>query len=79
MAITPPCRKPKRQFRRLAFLIRTIIAIDGGSCKLHAAPLPREAMLVNVKTGKCLTIAGGLSRGGDKGAAQRSSLAAARG
>ena len=36
-------------------------------------------MLVNVKTGKCLTIAGGLSRGGDKGAAQRSSLAAARG
>jgi hypothetical protein len=29
--------------RRVAFLIGMMIAIDGGSCKLHAAPLPKEA------------------------------------
>jgi cytolethal distending toxin subunit A len=47
--------------RRLAVcLIGMIIAIDGGS-KLHAAPPAKEAMLVNAKTGKCLTIAGGTS------------------
>jgi len=64
--------------RRVAFLIGMMIAIDGGSCKLHAASLPKEATLVSVRTGKCLIIAGGQSRCGDKGAALRSSLAAMR-
>jgi hypothetical protein len=39
---------------------------------------PRRPRLVNVRTGKCLIIAGGQSRCGDKGAALRSSLAAMR-
>lgn len=48
--------------RRFAVcLIGMIIATAGASCKVDAAPPAREAMLVNAKTGKCLTIAGGTS------------------
>jgi hypothetical protein len=42
-------------------LLGTIIAAVGTSGKAHAAPPAREAMLVNARTGKCLTIAGGTS------------------
>ena len=36
----------------------------------HAAPVANEVMLVNAKTGKCLTIAGGVSTGNNVDAVQ---------